>query len=172
MPIALYAGTFDPITRGHLSVIERGARLFERLIVLIAVNPNKRPLFSTEERAEMVGEATAQWPNVTCTSTAGFVVDVARELGARYLIRGVRGCTDVEGEILLAHMNRELAPDIETVFVPAHPELSEVSSSKLKALASQGLDVSQYCPPEIEARLVERLQPAVRRKMEVADGQV
>ncbi len=97
MRIALYAGTFDPITRGHLSVIERGARLFDRLIVVITVNPNKQP-FSVEERAEMIREVTSRWPNVECASTEGFVVDRARERGARYL---VRSCTDVEGVAMI-----------------------------------------------------------------------
>jgi len=157
MRLAIYAGTFDPVTRGHLSVIERGARLFERILVVVAQNPSKEPLFSVEERAQMIREVTKHWPNVECTSTDGFVVDLARQFGARYLVRGVRGCTDVEGEIALAAMNRELAPDIETVFIPAHPELSEVSSSGLKELAIQGRDISRYCPSEIAARLRERM---------------
>jgi len=99
----------------------------------------------------------AAWPNVGCTSTQGFVVELARERGARYLVRGVRGSTDVESEIALANLNHELAPEIETVFVPAHPELSEVSSSRLKELAAQGLDVSRCCLPEVAARLRERV---------------
>src|SRR5262249_37260433 len=90
MRIAIYGGTFDPITRGHASVIERGARLFDRLLVVIAVNPNKQPLFSVAERAEMVREVIASWPNVECASTEGFVVHLARERRAGYLVRGVR----------------------------------------------------------------------------------
>jgi pantetheine-phosphate adenylyltransferase len=155
MRVALYAGTFDPITRGHLSVIERGARLFDSLLVVVAVNPNKEPLFTVEERVQMIREVTCPWTNVECGSTDGYVVELARAKGARYLVRGVRSCTDVEGEIALARMNHELAPEIETVFVPAHPELSGVSSSKLKELAIEGKDVSRYCPPEIAWRLRE-----------------
>lgn len=157
MRLAVYPGTFDPITRGHLSVIERAARLFDDLIVVIAVNPIKVPLFSTEEREEMIRDVTKRWPNVTCASTAGYVVRLATERGARYLVRGVRGATDIEAEIALARINHELAPDIETIFVPAHRELSEVSSSLLKQLATDGRDVSAYCPPEIESRLRRRL---------------
>jgi pantetheine-phosphate adenylyltransferase len=158
MRVALYAGTFDPITRGHLSVIERAAQLFDRLLVVVAVNPNKEPLFSVHERVEMIGEVVAAWPNVACTSTESFVVELAREQAARYLVRGVRSCTEVESEIALAHLNHELAPEIETVFIPAHPELSEVSSSRLKELACSGADVSRYCPVEILARLLQRMR--------------
>ena len=168
MRIAVYAGTFDPITRGHLSVIERGARLFDRVVVVIAVNPDKVPLFSLEERIQMIREVTSRWPNVQCDSTDGYVVELARRYRARYLVRGVRSCTDVEGEIALAQVNHELAPDIETVFVPAHRELSEVSSSKLKELAIQGMDISRYCPPEIEARLRERLRANSPARLEAA----
>jgi pantetheine-phosphate adenylyltransferase len=157
MRIAIYAGTFDPITRGHLSVIERAAQLFDRLLVVVAINPGKQPLFDADERVAMIEEVTGPWPNVACRSTSGYVVELARAHGARYLVRGVRGATDVEAEIGLANMNRALAPEIETVFVPAHPELSEVSSSRLKALATAGDDVSRYCPPEVEARLRARL---------------
>ncbi len=158
MRVAVYAGTFDPITRGHLSVIERGARLFDRLLVVVAVNPSKEPLFSVEERVQMIREVTRPWTNVDCAGTAGYVVELARTRGAQYLVRGVRNCTDVEGEIALARVNHELAPDIETVFVPAHPELSEVSSSRLKELAIQEKDVSKYCPVEIAALLRKRVR--------------
>jgi pantetheine-phosphate adenylyltransferase len=171
--MAVYAGTFDPITCGHLSVIERGARLFDRLIVLIAVNPSKQPLFSVDEREAMIRDVIGRWPEVVCAATGGFVVDFARRHGAGYLIRGVRGGTDVDGEIALANMNRELAPEIETVFVPAHPDLSEVSSSRLKELVAQGAEVSRYCPPEVAAHLRERLQrQAAEQTTEVAHGRV
>jgi pantetheine-phosphate adenylyltransferase len=168
MRVALYAGTFDPITRGHLSVIERGARLFDRLVVIVAMNPSKQPMFSVQERLCMIREVVAGWSNVECASTGGYVVELAREMGAGYLVRGVRSCTDVEGEIALAHMNHELAPEIETVFIPAHPELSEVSSSRLKELARQGADISPYCPGEIAARLTQRVTTRPLPIVEVA----
>jgi pantetheine-phosphate adenylyltransferase len=155
--LAVYAGAFDPITLGHLCVIQRGARLFDRLWILVAVNPAKRPLFSAQERVEMISEVTADLSNASAASTAGYVVDFARTHGAAYLIRGVRGSTDVEAEVSLATLNHQLAPDIETVFVPAHPELSSVSSSRLKELAAQGADLSKYCPPSVARRLHERL---------------
>jgi pantetheine-phosphate adenylyltransferase len=157
MRIAIYAGTFDPITRGHLSVIERAAQLFDRLVVVVAVNPDKHPLFSGEERRTMIEEVTRPWPNVACDTTSGYVVHFAQAQGARYLVRGVRSSTEVDAEIDLANANRVLAPGIETIFVPAHPALSEVSSSRLKALAASGEEVSRYCSPEVEARLRARL---------------
>lgn len=157
MRIAVYAGTFDPITRGHLSVIERSAALFDRLVVVVAVNPDKQPLFSVQERVDMIREVVSPWPAVECTSTEGYVVELAREKSARYLVRGVRSCTDAESEIMLANLNHALAPEIETVFIPAHPELSEVSSSRLKELAREGADISLYCPAGIAARLLERV---------------
>lgn len=169
MRIAIYAGTFDPITCGHLSVIERGARMFDRLVVVVAVNPSKAPLFTAAERVEMIRLVTGCWPNVHCAVTDGLVVELARAQGAQYLVRGVRSCTDAEAEIALASMNHESAPEIETVFVPAHPELSEVSSSKLKELAAQGRDISRYCPPEIAGRLRQRLPVAAHARGEVAD---
>ena len=168
MRAAVYAGTFDPITRGHLSVIERAAQLFDRLLVLVAVNPDKRPLFSGGERVQMIRLATAAWPNVGCAETAGYVVERARAEGARYLVRGVRGATDAGAEIALADMNRALAPEIETVFIPAHPELSEVSSSRLKQLVSEGADVTRYCPPEIAARVRARLSASPKETSEAA----
>ena len=158
MRIAVYPGTFDPITCGHLSVIERARRLCDHLVVVVAVNPGKEPLFQPEERAQMIREVIARWPDVSCAVTPGYVVDLAREAGARTLIRGVRGATEVEAEIALADANRALAPEIETVFIPAHPQLSEVSSSRLKELARRGLDISRYCPPEIAARLIDRVK--------------
>jgi len=168
MRVALYAGTFDPITRGHLSVVERAARLFERLVVVVAVNPDKQPLFSTEERVDMIREVVAPFRNVETTCTGGYIVHLAAACEARYLVRGVRGHTDVEGEIALANMNHDLAPDIETVFIPAHPELSEVSSSKLKELAARGMDVSRYCPAEIVERLNRRAVAGALAKEEGA----
>jgi pantetheine-phosphate adenylyltransferase len=164
VPLAIYAGTFDPITRGHLSVVERAAALFDRLLVVVAVNPDKAPLFSADERVEMIREVTRPWPNVACASTEGFVVALARARGARYLVRGVRGATDVEAEIALAQLNRDLAPEVETVFVPARAELAEVSSSRLKALAAEGRDISSFCPPQVETRLRNKLGATAARR--------
>jgi len=157
MRIAVYAGSFDPVTLGHLSVIERAAKLFDQLWVLVAINPNKIALFSAEERVQMLLEQTHPWPGVRCGQSAALVVEFAREKGALYLVRGVRGCTDIEDEIALAALNHQHAAAIEPVFVPAHPALSEISSSRLKALASEGAVISTFCTPEVEARLLTRV---------------
>jgi pantetheine-phosphate adenylyltransferase len=158
--VAVYAGTFDPPTRGHLSVIERATELFDEVHVVCAVNPSKRPCFSLAERLSMLAEATARWPHVRCDATDGLVVDYARRQGARFLVRGVRGATDSDYETALAHANRGLAPEVQTVFLPADPNYSEVSSSRLKEMAARGEDVTAYCPPAVAARLMARLAPA------------
>jgi pantetheine-phosphate adenylyltransferase len=150
---AIYAGTYDPVTHGHLSVVARAVALFDRLWVVVAKNPHKQPLFSLAERVELLRESTRGWPSCQVVSTDGYVVELARELGARYLVRGVRGATDIDAELSLARLNQALAPELETVFVPAHAELSEVSSSRLKELARHGADVTRYCPPSVAVRL-------------------
>lgn len=157
MKRAVYAGTFDPITLGHVSVIERSAALFDELCVVVAINPEKLPLFPAEERVELIAAVTEHLPNVLCTSTSGYVVEHARSLGARYLVRGVRGVTDMEAELTLSRLNHQLAPEIETVFVPARMDLAEVSSSRLKEMVRLGQDVERYCPPLVAARLREVL---------------
>lgn len=159
VPRAVYAGSFDPVTAGHLSVIRRAVGLFGELFVLVAVNPDKQTLFSMEERVAQLREATAHWPTVTCCATTGFVAQFAREHDARYLIRGVRDASDATEESRLAYLNQQLAPEVTTLFVPAQSELSQVSSSGLKALAQAGTDLTGLCPPGVAEQLRERLGP-------------
>ncbi|HEY3356825.1 MAG TPA: pantetheine-phosphate adenylyltransferase [Polyangia bacterium] len=166
MRVAVYAGTFDPITRGHVSVIERAAPLFDRLIVLVAVNPEKRPLFTVPERLAMIAEATAHLGEVACDATDGWVVEYARAHGARVLVRGIRGATDAAAETALADANLALAPEVVTIFIPAHPRLSAVSSSRLKELAGRGEDLAPLCPEGVARRLVDRLGRATARLQE------
>lgn len=149
MKIAVYAGTFDPVTLGHVSVIRRASELFDRLHVVVAENPSKKPHFALEERLEFLRDAASEQRNVSVSFTAGFVVDYALNIGARVLVRGVRGATDAEYEAELAAANRRLAPSIQTVFLPADPELSKLSSSRLKELAALGMDVSAYATPRV-----------------------
>ncbi len=158
MRVAVYAGTFDPVTRGHVSVIEAAVSVFDRVVVLVAVNAEKVPLFETAERLAMLHDATAHLTSVESAETEGWVVDYARAHGARFLVRGVRGATDTDYETTLANVNRALAPEITTVFIPAHAELSQVSSTRLKELARAGEDVSQFCPPGVKERLHEKLR--------------
>jgi pantetheine-phosphate adenylyltransferase len=162
MSIAVYAGTFDPVTLGHLSVLRQAARIFSHVRMLVAVNPDKRTLFSLEERVSMIRELTSAIPNVSVDGTGGLVVDYAREIGASFLVRGVRGATDAHYETDLAQQNRELAPDGLTVLLPAEPKLSEVSSSELKRRAEQGESLEGLCPAPVIARLSHRLGAEAR----------
>jgi len=157
MTIAIYAGTFDPITTGHLSVVKEGVRLFAHVRLLIAVHPDKEPLFSLEERVALAREAVGPMPTVSVDGTSGYVVEYARAIGATVLVRGLRGAADAAYETELAQQNRSLAPEITTVMLPAEPSLSMVSSSELKERAARGEDIGAYAPPVVAARLAERL---------------
>jgi pantetheine-phosphate adenylyltransferase len=159
MTIAVYAGSFDPVTAGHLSIIRQAARLFGHVVVVVAVNPDKRTLLTEAERVELLRDAVALHPNVSVASTKGLVVDYARAIGASVLLRGVRGATDAQFETALAQANRALAPELATLFLPAEAHLAEVSSSRLKEKLAHGEDVSAFCPPAVAARLRERLGP-------------
>lgn len=157
MSIAVYAGSFDPITAGHLSVIRQAARLFSHVRILVAVNPLKQGLFGTPERVEMIGDLVARMPQVSVDSTDRLVVEYARDVGASYLVRGIRGASDATFETELAQANRALAPELATVLLPAEPRLSSLSSSGLKQRVLAGEDVSAECPPEVARRLRRRL---------------
>jgi pantetheine-phosphate adenylyltransferase len=157
MAIAVYAGTFDPVTAGHLSVVGQAARVFDHLRVLVAVNPDKTSLFSPEERVEMIRDAVSRLPNVSVDGTSSLVVEYAREIGATFLVRSIRGATDSQFETELAQTNRLLAPDIITLLLPAEAHLSVVSSSALKARVARGEDVSGFCTPAVADRLRRRL---------------
>jgi pantetheine-phosphate adenylyltransferase len=160
MSIALYAGSFDPVTAGHLSVLRQAARLFGHVVVVVAINPDKRTLFTVAERVDLLREVVAHHPNVTVASTEGLIVDYARDIGASVLLRGVRGATDAQFETSLAQANRALAPELATILLPTEAHLAEVSSSLLKEKLSRGEDVSTFCPPAVVARLRQRLSPS------------
>ena len=156
--LAIYAGTFDPITSGHLSVIRRAQSLFGHVLVVVAVNPDKRPLFQPEERITLIKEAAAMIPNVECATLETLIADFAREKGATVLVRGIRSVTDVEIEMALANFNSSIAPEILTVFIPSEPEFADISSSRLKEMAARGEDVTAFCPANVARRLSERLR--------------
>ncbi|KAF0246661.1 MAG: pantetheine-phosphate [Planctomycetota bacterium] len=160
MKTGVYPGSFDPPTAGHLSVIQRAARLFDRLVVLVAVNDSKRALFSLEERAEMLREATAKMPGVEIGSTRGMVIEAAKASGAEFIVRGVRSLTDFDAEAAMAAAHHALAPELITVFVPARPDLSFVSSSALRELARCGGQLDLFCPPGVARRLREKMEAA------------
>jgi pantetheine-phosphate adenylyltransferase len=154
---ALYPGTFDPPTNGHVDLIQRGAKLFEHLTVAILNNPVKNPLFSVEERVEMLQEVTASLPNVTVATFNGLMVEFARKEGASAVMRGIRAISDYEYEFQMALMNRRLAPEIETVFLQPAGRYSFISSRMLKEVFSFGGDVTGLVPPNVLKRLRGRI---------------
>jgi len=159
MPVtALYPGTFDPPTNGHVDLIQRGAKLFDHLTVAILVNPVKNPLFTVEERVEMLKEATAGIGNVSVATFDGMMVDFARQQGASAVLRGIRAISDYEHEFQMALMNRRLAPEIETVFLQPAGRYSFVSSRMVKEVFSFGGDVSGLVPPNVLKRLRARIK--------------
>lgn len=153
---ALCPGTFDPVTHGHLDVIERAARRFDGVVVAVLDNASKQPLFSVAERVEMLEEATAGITGVTVGSFSGLLVDYARSCGADLVVKGLRAVTDFEYEIQMAQMNHRLS-GLETLFLPTDPTWSFLSSSLVREVARLGGDVSGLVPEGVERRLAAKL---------------
>lgn len=155
---ALCPGTFDPVTNGHLDIIERASRRFDRVIVAVLRNPAKEPLFAVEERVAMLKEACADLPNVEVDSFSGLLVDYARRRGAGIIVKGLRAVSDYEYEIQMAQMNHRIsAGEVETVFMTTNPAWSFISSSLVKEVARFGGSVDGLVPPVVADRLTERL---------------
>ena len=155
--IAVYPGSFDPITNGHLDVISRGAQLAERLIVAVAQNDQKKPMFTVQERVEIMRQVLAPFPNVEVDCFEGLLVNYAAARGANVILRGVRAIADYEYELQMAHMNRRLQPQIETVFLMAAEEYAFVSSRLMKEVISLGGSITGLVPEAVEERMKERL---------------
>jgi pantetheine-phosphate adenylyltransferase len=153
---ALCPGTFDPVTGGHLDVIDRASRHFDKLIAAVLQNPAKEPLFTLDERVAMLKEAVAEFPNVEVDSFSGLLVDYARDRGSKVVVKGLRAVSDFEYELQMAHMNRHLS-EVETFFVMSDPAWSYVSSSLIKEVARHGGDVSGLLPDFVLERLADRL---------------
>jgi pantetheine-phosphate adenylyltransferase len=155
----LFPGSFDPFTNGHLDIVRRAARLFDEVIVAVAANPEKRTsLFTPDERVAMIREAVVELPAVEVVAYRGLTVDYARARGVSALVKGLRTAADLEAELPQALMNRELAPEIETVFLMSGSAEISVSSSILKDVAGHGRDVSQFVPPVVATRLEEKFR--------------
>jgi pantetheine-phosphate adenylyltransferase len=155
MKAAIYAGTFDPITRGHLDLIQRASQVVGTLIVAVAVSSRKKPMFTLKERIDMIREVTRDLPNVEVDSFKGLTVEYARRRGVRVLIRGLRVVSDFEFEFQQALTNRKLAADVETLFLMPNEDFSYVSSSTVKEVARLGGNVADFAPPVVQ-RMLER----------------
>lgn len=144
--IAIYAGSFDPPTYGHLDLVERAVKLFPRVIVAVGAHPSKRPLLSVEERQRLLTEICKPYPNVEVDAFEGLLVDYGSRVGARVLVRGLRAATDFEYELQIAHANADLRPDLDTVFLPTRTNYGFISASLVREIASHGGDVTRYAP--------------------------
>lgn len=170
LQIAVYTGSFDPITLGHLNVIERGCCLVDKLIIGVGINAEKRALFTPVERVAMIKQVTAECCNVEVRTFTGLAVQFVRECGARVMIRGIRPLTDVAAEFTMMLANRQLADDVETIFLMADEELAHVSSTLIKQITPLSTDemLKRFVPPEIIPAIRQRIPgPAVT--MDVQD---
>ncbi len=164
-PIALYTGSFDPITNGHLDVIRSGTAFCGRILVAIGTHPGKAPLFSVEEKAELIRETAAHLADggacrIEVVSFAGLAIEAARAHGATLLLRGVRDGTDLDYEMQMAGMNGAMAPEVRTVFVPASPEVRHITGTLVRQIAAMGGDVTPFTPRQVAAALRKKFRPS------------
>ena len=160
---ALYTGSFDPPTLGHVDVVRHACRLVDRLIIAIGVHPGKAPMFSAEDRADMLREvcgpvAAGEGTSLEVTTFDGLAVDAARRHGATVIVRGVRDGTDLDYEMQMAAMNETMAPEAQTVFLPASPAVRPITATLVRQIASMGGDVGPFVPPAVADRLKARLR--------------
>ena len=156
MVTAIYPGTFDPITNGHIDLVIRASKLFERVIVAVAINPSKEPAFDLEKRVALAKKTLVGLDNVDVCGFDGLLIDVAREQGAEVILRGLRAVSDFEHEFQLAGMNRRMEPNVETLFLTPAEQFSYISSSLVREIASLGGDVSDFVAPEV-AQALDRM---------------
>ena len=154
---AIYPGSFDPVTYGHLDVIKRSSKLVDELIVGVLNNKAKTPLFSVEERVKMLKEVTKELPGVKIVPFEGLLIDFAKEMSAKMVVRGLRAVTDFEYELHMAQTNHKLAEDIETVFLTTSLEYSYLSSTIVKEVAAFGGDISQFVPEHVEEKIKSKI---------------
>ncbi len=147
--LAVYAGSFDPITLGHVDLVERASALFSDVVVAIGVHATRSPLFSIEERLALVEPVAKEFPNVTIASFDGLLIDFCRQIGARVIVRGLRAATDFEYELQIAHANADLHPEVDTIFLPTRTKHGFLSASLVREIASHGGDVSRYAPKPV-----------------------
>jgi pantetheine-phosphate adenylyltransferase len=157
--VALYAGSFDPPTYGHVDLVERAAKLFPQVIVAVGVNPQRTPLFALDERMRLLRSILARHTNVVVEKFEGLLVDYGKKVGARVIVRGLRVGADFEYELQIAHANADLRPEIDTVFLPTRTSYGFISASLVREIASYGGDVSRYAPPEVCEALKQKFHP-------------
>ena len=157
--LAVYAGSFDPVTLGHLDLIERSSRIFDEVIVAIGRHPTKKALFTFNERMALLREVTDVFPNVRVESFDGLLIHFCEQVGARVIVRGLRAATDFEYELQIAHANADMVPRVDTVFLPTRTNYGFVSASLVREIASHGGDVSHYAPPRVCVALREKFAP-------------
>lgn len=159
MSIAIYPGSFDPVTLGHLDIIERTARIMDKVIIGVLKNNSKTPLFSTEERVRMLESVTSQIANVEVQYFEGLLVDFVRKNGATVIVKGLRAITDFEYELQMSQTNRIMAPEVDTLFLTTNLKYSYISSSIVKEIARYHGDISAFLPPEVVRDVQEKLNP-------------
>jgi pantetheine-phosphate adenylyltransferase len=147
--LAIYAGSFDPPTYGHLDLVERASKLFPKVVVAIGIHPARKPLFTVEERLALLRELSTPYPNVSVDSFQGLLVDFGKRIGARVIVRGLRAGTDFEYELQIAHANADLRPEIDTVFLPTRTNYGFISASLVREIAIHGGDITRYAPPNV-----------------------
>ncbi len=153
----IYPGTFDPLTNGHTDLVARASKLFDKVIVAVAINPGKQPVFSLKERVDLAKQTLAEFNNVEVCGFEGLLVDVAKAKNADVILRGLRAVSDFEHEFQLASMNRKMEPDVETMFLTPSEQFTYISSSLVREIAALGGDVSEFVAPNILAALRSKL---------------
>ena len=167
MSKAIYPGSFDPVTNGHLNIIERAAKTFDELIVCVMINAEKHPVFSSEERVELIRRVTRHIPNVTVTQSSGLLAEFAREQNCGVVVKGLRALSDFEHEFQMALINKKINPELDTMFLTACSEYMYLSSSLVKELGSYGADLSDFLPAEIIPDFQRRIE---QRRLSLQGG--
>ena len=162
MRIAIYPGSFDPVTSGHLNIIRRAANIFDKLIVCVMVNSGKKPMFTREERVELIRRVTSDIPNVEVDSSAELLAEYARRKGSCVIVKGLRAGSDFENEFQLAMINHKINSDLDTMFLTAEHQYMYMSSSMVKELGRYGADLSEFLPEEIISDFRERIQKNIQ----------
>lgn len=171
MKRAVYPGSFDPVTYGHLDIIRRSAALVDELIVGVLQNNNKKPLFSSQERVKILLEATKDMSNVRVEAFTGLSIDFVRKCNAQFLVRGLRAITDFDYELQMAQTNRIMAPDIDTIFLTTSLQYAYLSSSTVKEVAYYGGDISKFVPPGVVRAILAKMHPG-EEQPQAADGEI